>query len=274
MDSPDTGTPNPLEAKSDIVNSIIATDKKAFYEWSTDLNNKGKLAIPEPALRYMVITPRILELADNPSAVGLDIAGTTPDRTGALVVEHKSTPITNEDSRRRYLDKRAEFLKREKAKQGNPMIFLIPKTGGPTVPNDVDSYHVNEKYLKLIEVGVFSLNDRFLNNIELAISEEHPQVLFVADYRIRDSLQKRGIGTSFYERLRECARELGFRFITGQNWENNNIVYFRDKLGRSTLDQVKPERRGDFSSITTGLEQYSIDFLYPEDKPVYLPQDQ
>lgn len=273
MDSPDTGTSNPVEAKRDIVNSIIATDKKTFYEWSADPNNKGKLAIPKPALRYMVIPPRILELVDDPTEVGLDVVENTQNRADALVVEHKSTPITDEDSRERYLNERAEVLRRERTRQGNSVRFFIPKRGGPIIPSDVDPYHVDEKYLKLVEAGVFSLDDYFLNNIELAVPEEHPQVLFVADYRIRDSLQRQGIGTSFYERLRECARELGFRFITGHNWENNNIVYFRDKLGRSTLDQVRPERRADFSNITTELEKYTIDFLYQEDKPIYCPNN-
>lgn len=272
MDSPDVGSPklNTPEDSKDAVSIIIATDKEAFKEYSADPNNKRRLNLPKTALRYMVIPPRILELVDDPTRVDLHLTEIATDKVGAIVVEHRAAPITDMNSRRKYLAEKDEFYKREKAKAGNPIVFMIPKTGGPSLPADVDPYHVNDKYLKLVESGVFSPNDFFINNIQLLAKDINPQVLYVADYRIRESLQRQGIGSSFYTRLRECAKDLGFRFVTGQNFENGNITYFRDKLGRSTLDQVKPEKRGEFSDTAKPDKNTTIDFLYPEDKAAYI----
>lgn len=274
MDSPDKGISSSIspEDKKDLIASITEKDKKAFYEWSANPSNQGKLALPEAALRYMLIPPRVLELSTNPEAVGLDIYETHFAAASALVVEHKSTPVSDMISRRKYLEEKEMFLKSERDKQGNPIVFIIPETGGLTLPQDVDPYHIEDKYRELVKSGIFSPNDYFINNIQLYVTD-NPQAIYVGDYRIRDAFQKSGIGTSFYTRLRECAKQLGFRFITGRNWENNNIVYFRDKLGRFTLDQVRPEKREDFSNTTSGLEYYSIDFLYSEDKAIYIREN-
>lgn len=272
MDSPDQGQPNlnSQESKNDAISELTKKDRKAFYEWSADPNNKGKLALPEAVLRYMLIPQRIFEVAEDPTKVRLDIVQFSTKNIWSLVVEHKYSPVTNMDSRRRFLEEREKFLKTDRSKQGNPLVFFPPIIGAPASPTDVDQYHIEAKYQKAVEAGIFSPNDYFLNNVRLAVSDINPQVLYVADYRIRDSLQRVRIGTSFYTRLRECARELGFRFLTGQNWEGNNITYFRNKLGRSTLDQIKPEKRGEFSVISgESAKLYSIDFLYPEDKIVY-----
>lgn len=272
MDSPDRGSPKPnlTEDKKDVVTGIIENDKRAFNEWAADPNNQGKLSLPEPALRYMVISSRILELADDPTQVGLDIAESSASRAWTLVVEHRTSPVTNQEAGKRYLSKKEE-LRKKRIRQGRQLVLNTPEEDKIVLPSDVDPYHV-DKYQKLFESGVFSPNDYFLYNTNLMVPDNNPKALYIGDYRIRDRLQRQGIGTSFYERLRECARQLGFRFLTGQNWENNNITYFRDKLGRVTLDQIKPEKRGEFLEIDIErlLGLATVDFLYPEDKDIYL----
>ncbi len=272
MDSPDVGSSKQDPLKTEVaaeISKIIETDKKAFNEWAADPQSRGRLDIPEPALRYILIPSRVFELVDDPNNIRLVTVASYPNEVNKLVVEHKTLPVSNKDALKKYSEEKEKFLKTERAKMGNPSIFFPPKTGGPAFPSDVDRYH--QTYLRLVEAEAFGLDDYYINRVNLRIPETNPEVIRVADYRIREELRKQGIGSSFYTRLRECAKELGFRFLTGNNWENN-ITYFRDKLGRATLDQVKPEKRSDFSIITTGLEEHTIDFLYPEDKNIYLQQ--
>lgn len=273
MNSPDLGSPklDPLKGEAKmVIPKIIEADKRVFDEWAADPQSRGRLDMPEPVLRYVLIPPRIFELADDPNNIRLVVIVSKAAEIDGLVIEHKKPPVSNRDSLKKYLEDKEKFLKAERARMGNPRIFFPPEIGGPVLPSDVDRYH--ETYLKLVEAGEFGLDDYYINRANLRISKINPEVIYVGDYRIRDELRKQGIGSSFYTRLRECAKQLGFRFLTGNNWENNNITYFRDKLGRSTLDQIKLERRGDFSTASSGLDKFTIDFLYPEDKNTYLQQ--
>ena len=67
---------------------------------------------------------------------------------------------------------------------------------------------------------------------------------------------------------------MGIRFITGLN-NRRNISYFTDKLGRSTLAEIKPELRTTFNSNPSGeiLENLTIDFIKPEDQAAFVSSE-
>jgi hypothetical protein len=97
-----------------------------------------------------------------------------------------------------------------------------------------------------------------------------PDMLYVGYYDDRAELRNKGVGKSFYDNLHNISRDMGYRYITGLNNEKN--IGFFTKLGRVTLDQIKPEFRDKFrhnpGSKDTTL--YTVDFLYNEDKEEYL----
>ncbi len=149
--------------------------------------------------------------------------------------------------------------------KGSTLVY--PKEGGPQLPADVDAYHA--KLFKMIDQGQIGLNDYVINRVVLR-NDRHPELLYVGDYADREELRGKGLASSFYSQLHENAGQMGFRFITGLN-NADNISFFRDKLQRSTLGDIKPERRGQFQDKPSefDLKLYTIDFLNPNDKQIY-----
>lgn len=126
-------------------------------------------------------------------------------------------------------------------------------------------------YLNLYPVSEQQLLDIYL----LAYTnKEGKNVLNVAKYGDCKPWRGLGIATSFYQRLREAARAMGFWIITGNN-DAGNIGFFRDKLGRIPFSLINPEFGGlFFPSIEDAIQPAmspltTIDFLYPEDKAKY-----
>ena len=105
------------------------------------------------------------------------------------------------------------------------------------------------------------------------LSNPH-RVLHVEKYWDRDELKGRGVATSFHHRLRDIARQMGFRFITGENSEEN-IGFFTKKLGGVTLGQIKPQLRPLFFEDTTrnSLHLNTVAILNPEDRARFLIEE-
>lgn len=89
--------------------------------------------------------------------------------------------------------------------------------------------------------------------------------LNVVRYSDRPELRNMGVAASFYERLREAARKMGFSYITGANTEENS-GYYTKKLGRTTLDKLPPNLQHMFhdNHFDLGIESdelFTVDFL-------------
>lgn len=109
------------------------------------------------------------------------------------------------------------------------------------------------------------------STLKLELFTNPHKVLHVESYWDWGELRGKGIATSFYQRLRKIARQMGFRFITGENREEN-VGFFRGKLGRVTLGQIKPEYQYLFFRDTNDnrLHLRTIDILNPEDRARFL----
>lgn len=115
--------------------------------------------------------------------------------------------------------------------------------------------------------------------VSLMSNPFNKKILGVSDYNDRPENTHKGIASSFYSRLRDISRALGYRFITGWN-ESRNITFFTvdtesKGLGRYQLKHVQPDKRAEFLSDSLNskhesLEYFTIDFLYPEDTQQYL----
>lgn len=106
-------------------------------------------------------------------------------------------------------------------------------------------------------------------------NNEGKNILNVLKYSDTPEFQKLHVATSFYQRLREVARAMGFWIITGNN-NANNIGFFRDKLGRIPFSIINPEFGELFFPSMQDVIQpamnplTTIDFLDPCDKAKYI----
>lgn len=247
------------------VNRIIQEDKKEFEKWLATKTPATRLDMPHGALRYILIPRRILELAEQPSAVDVLVLEQDRDLLRAFIFERKDKPITDKKALYEYLVYVAGYEVKEKAKaEASDKIYLSIK---PKPPQNVDIYHA--RFSELVNSGSLQLNDYVTNEIGLNIYKDDQ--LNVADYSDRETLRGKGIATSFYKRLHEVAKELGFRFITGYN-RDVNLSFFLEKLGRSTLSKVKPEFKTTFLPAESDRNQnlLTIDFLREGDKELFL----
>ncbi len=105
MTGPDQPLPsNPIEQqRHQTTQNLQEIDRRHFQDWVTDPIHQRRLDLPQSALRYILIAPRALELADDPLQVGLVVTDQGHDRVEAYVVEHKAQPITDAESIRAYL---------------------------------------------------------------------------------------------------------------------------------------------------------------------------
>lgn len=280
MFGPDLG-----ESKEELVESIVDIDRRNFKNWISDSEKSRELDLPTSALRYVLIPKRILELADDPSRVGLIVDTHKPDEISAYVVEHKKEPVTNKESYEAYMAAREEFLRQARAYSSetspDSRLYLPPRSTLGSVPLDVDGYHI--EYKELIESGLMNFNDYFTNKISLVVTN-NPEVLYVAGYFDRHELRNKGVAKSFYSRLPEVARDLGFRIIKGWNSPDypkegikGNSSFFIEKLGRHTLKEVRPELRSLFidpnqDDLSFAEDEFvqTLQFLYRKDEEKYL----
>lgn len=116
---------------------------------------------------------------------------------------------------------------------------------------------------------------RTMMHLVLLVLKTHPQTLIVERFEVGEGLRRGGIGTEFYQRLAHIAKALGFRFIVGENKEEN-ISFFTEKLGRVPLKEVRPELRKEVLSIGKWKQRAArpnwttVQFLYPEDRALFM----
>ncbi|MDQ3018611.1 MAG: hypothetical protein M3Q64_01935 [bacterium] len=162
-------------------------------------------------------------------------------------------------------------------------IRKVPLGGGIHFAAIYKSENVSEEqkladisYSRHFEHGIFKEGEHILLMSHLFTWDKDSEVLYINNY---DGLAKAGIGKAFYtETLPKVAKQFEIRFIVGNN-NDSNIEFFTDenKLGRSSLKDIKHEYREKFfpnidanESDEKVLKNATIQFLYEEDKKIYL----
>lgn len=262
MNPQETEIPNP------IIDKIIAQDKKAFEQWSSNPDNQRRLDMPKEVLRYF-IPKKILELAEDPEKVDVVLIDTekNPDSLTALIIERKHNSISDPDSFDAYnRDVRELEIQRANQRAASGKRISVPsgRTNIP-MPPDVDNFHAT--HLNMVSQGFIRLNDYVFLNITLS-NKVSPKLLNVENYQDREENRGKKVAPSFYDRLREISKSLGFRFIVGWNLADKAREFFI-KMGRSSLAQIKPEFRGEFHPHQDD-PFLTVDFLYKEDTERYL----
>ncbi len=135
----------------------------------------------------------------------------------------------------------------------------------PPAPAGVNRLHA--RFENEIVAGYLQLSDRILMTCRLTVTSENPQALLVVDF---DGETGQGIGTDFYTNtLPTFCKQLGLRFIVGQN-NGLNISFFRDQLGRYTMQDIRPEYQEHFFPGHSNDPLVTIQFLYDEDVAKYI----
>ncbi len=118
---------------------------------------------------------------------------------------------------------------------------------------------------ELVGRGSINNTDEVIANLQMSI--ENANQLYVDDFAVVPNRQKQGIATSFYCKLHSHADQLGIRFIKGYN-SLENIDFFVRKLGRTTLDNIRPHLRDQYFPESNGVVQnlYSVDFVRDQDR--------
>jgi GNAT superfamily N-acetyltransferase len=249
---------NKLE-KEIVIDQIQEADTLAFKDWIADYDRSKRLRIPQPALRHF-IPRKVLELADDPTQV--NIVNLEDNKSyghilKAIIYEHKDAPVTNLKS---FEDYTAYLLK---AKHERPKF---------RIPDDIDEFHLTNH--SLLTSGIIGINDFVTNEFVLLDMDDEDvptEILTVSEYSDREELRGKGIGKAFYSQLREIAKSIGYRYITGSN-NDTNISFFLNTLGRYTLPQIKSEHQRKFTHDPDDEvnRNFTVDILYPEDKELYL----
>lgn len=245
----ESGGQNP--ERSQYIDQIVAKDHQAFSDWVSQQAQLPRLNFTPEASRY-VIPRRLLELATEPAHVSVRVLEATPDTFDFLVVETFPSPISDQRALAEYIQAYERFFS---------SIVAGESVQKPPIPEDIDPYHVY--YNEYIDRGILHLNDKLLLNI--SIDRADPTELFVGAYQGRTDQEGKGIARSFYERLREIARTLGFQYITGENSEEN-IGYFVTQLGRKRFAELPSPLQEEFENNhpDVDLELFTVDFLQPE----------
>lgn len=255
---------------------LRAADSRRFNSVSQNPEFQRSLGLPDPNNTLRVLIPaRLYELAadpgfpylNDPLALKVATIESRKDWLNFFILETKPAPITNMNHLVPYISVLDMF--RED-------YLLDSSTPRPPMPPTVDRLHA--QYYSYIQTGIITPNDLITHNVNIIrLGEENEELnvkadeLFVAGYEDRDELRGLGITLSFYEQLREFARRLGFRFITGEN-SNDNYTFFTDKLGRVLLEDLTPEGRAliDRNHPVYDSEFVTVDLLEPEDRRRYI----
>ncbi|MFA9288263.1 MAG: hypothetical protein ACEQSA_00080 [Weeksellaceae bacterium] len=259
----------PEQARARKVTEIIHADKSAYEKWiqETPEDQRTLQNIPADVLRFIAIPARILELAEDPAQVRVIVKNQKEGEVWAYVVEHKSQPVTDPAQ----LQERVDFwndleVQEATAKAQNRYFSKIGRM--PKPPEGMDQYHIN--HINMVADGILDANDFVTNELWLTTEAARKSVLHVKNYFDRPQNRRKGVARSFYNRLREVAKNLGFRFITGEHKENNT-PFFVDKLGRQRLSRIKNKQFFvDSPQDLDNQNYFTVDFLYPQDKAPFV----
>ncbi|MCL5774631.1 MAG: hypothetical protein M1333_00295 [Patescibacteria group bacterium] len=246
------------------IDSILEANQRRLGEW-IEKNPQSKIS-QIPAELYLAFLPRrVYEVASDPGKVNT-LPLQSDNRVWFLAREqdYYAEQLTDPKAWDEW-----QKTREEEAQKSTSGIRVL--SGAPRTVN-----HFHAKYYKEVNAGRLMLTDRILMENHFGQEPASPEVLHTVFF---DTERRQGIGKEFYQStLPGVAKQFGIRFIVGNN-NVANLSFFADAetgLGRSSLNQIKPEYRKQFfpnfsvDDPTRDYSQYTVQFLYPEDKKKYL----
>lgn len=183
------------------IERMLDQNWRRFEFWRRENSRFQSLDIPHPVDRVF-ISGRVLELVQDPERV--DVLRTERGRTNLGILIYERFPYELSD--KVLLE---EFLK-QRHESG---IMEHPRKPGD-VPLGIDYKHVSN--YDLLKTSQLSLQDRVILHYLVDIPPGYPWVAETRNYYDRSEDQRKGIGSSFYQRLEDVLRSLGFEYLAGQ----------------------------------------------------------
>lgn len=244
------------------INEILKQDKTTFDSWILSTKPVRVATIPLNVLRFLIPTPTFQTAQDphNISIMGLSTQLSEVNNLNFIIFERRNLPVSDRNTLDNYMKVLRAFYERLAVSR----VDMSNREKIPIPPLEIDPFHIEE--YEFIEDGILTVEDFITNDISMRAIGPQLKVEWYSDH---PHLHGIGMATSFYGKLRYAAKAMQYRFIVG---ENPSPGYFVKKLGRSTLEEIKPELRHEFSSKPTigNTETVTIDFLFDEDKVHYL----
>lgn len=231
-----------------------------FTTWITEPDHSQSLDLNPKAAQYLIPT-RLLEIASDPTKVKVVILDSDSTWLQFAIVEAMDHPVSDLDT--------FEDLHHP----------LSPNESGqrPPFPSNVHPLHY--QLMSHVDKGTIGLDEKPYYWITL--QKYGDDEVFVE--HINDTSETRGqqVVTGFYENLQKIAKESGFRYITGENSlpdptaedplkKRGNIGYFLSRFNRLPLGKLPKDMQETFQQKhgnELSKETFTVDFLYPEDKP-------
>lgn len=252
------------DIKSRQTDYILEINRNRLEEWVA--NNPHSKIDKIPLELYPAFLPRrVYELASNPEKIDI-LQLPAEERVRFLAYERD---YSGEDLTDLAVWDTWQKAKEEARKNSTSRIKVMPEP-----PKSINHFHA--KYDNEVRENRLKFSDRVLMENHFGQEPNNPEVLHIAYF---DSERKQGIGKEFYQNtLPGIAKQFGVRFIVGTNTDTNLSFFtdFQTGLGRSSINQVKPEYRKTFfpnfsmDNPNGDYSQYTVQFLYPEDKLKYL----
>lgn len=222
------------------VDTILDANWRTFNSWVAETGAHQTLQIPADAAAVL-IPRRILEVAQDPQNVRLDLRENYPGNIRLIVVESFRDPISDPEAFEQWRTSYPERL--GKVAVLDELMKALPK--------GLDYKHV--EYHSDIESGKLSLSDKILIEYSANVFGHFPHLVETRSYKDRIELQRMGIGTSYYQRFETALKKLGFRYLSGVIISSHPGFFAKTRARYEELpDDVKVELPDHYSHPHSG----------------------
>lgn len=183
------------------IQQILDHNWQAFVDWQERTGSFGTLAMPND-IASVFIPKRTLELSDDPERVRVICFGGIESQLGFILYES----LRDDISKQNIFD---SWVKRVKGRG-----YAIFPANNEEAPPGLDFMHCH--FHRFITGQRLSLSDMIYIYYNMGVERNYPAVVTSINLFDRPDMHRRGVGTSFYQRLEAVLKQLGFNFLMGE----------------------------------------------------------
>lgn len=217
------------------IEATLSRNWNAFEIWQGQNHATRTFNLPQDAAQVF-IPGRILEFSENPNNVHASLRERSSHLLDLLIFERLDRALTDPERFNRFIEEH----KKEKISPGSQ----------EESPEGVDYKHI--RHQSLLESGELTFNDRIFINYSAYIPDGYSGVAFTRYYSDRKELQRKGIASSFYERLETVLSRLEFKYLVGNIVSSHPEFFEKNRISYSKLPKaVKKELPLDLRNLHT-----------------------
>ncbi len=196
-----------------------------FVTWQEQHAKLQTLEIPQE-IADVFIPHRIFELSNDPSRVKTLMVQNRPklpehkESLNFIVYEHLDYSITDAHAYTEWKKQKQRFFGGLSRHTSN----LTP---------EVDYFHKHNH--TLIDSNQLTFNDKVYLHYIADVPAKYPHVVHTRNFFDRPELHGNGIGSSFYNRLEEIYKQLGFKYLAGEIFSLNRSFFANRRVHYDTL---------------------------------------